>query len=303
MSRNGSGTMSIPNTMTAGTTITAAPHNQNYSDIASELTNSLALDGQSTMAGQLKAAAGTVALPGIAFGSDTDSGIYRIGANNMGVALGGSKVIDIASTGATVTGTVDATTIKQGGFSLIPAGLMSDYAGSTAPDGWLLCDGTEYSQATYAALYSAIGSTYNTGGETSGYFRVPDAKGRVTAGKEASATRLTTAGSGIDGATLGAAGGAQTVTISQANLPSYNLVASGLTVAGTVTSSLQARDYQYQKSTTAGTGGSSGMLTAIDSPVTFDFSGSASGNVPSGGSGTAVNKVQPTLVVNKIIKY
>lgn len=55
---------------------------------------------------------GTVALPSVTFTSDTDSGIYRIGANNIGVGVNGTKVLDVATTGLGVTGivTVSSTT-------------------------------------------------------------------------------------------------------------------------------------------------------------------------------------------------
>lgn len=108
MARNGSGTHSVPNSFTAGTTITAAPHNANWADISAEITNSLALDGQSSMSGQFKSSNGTVAAPGIAFASDLDSGWYRIGANNVGLALGGTKVLDASATGLDITGTLSA---------------------------------------------------------------------------------------------------------------------------------------------------------------------------------------------------
>lgn len=49
---------------------------------------------------------GAVGAPTYSFVSDTDSGIYRIGANNIGVAVNGAKVLDIATTGTTTTGTV-----------------------------------------------------------------------------------------------------------------------------------------------------------------------------------------------------
>lgn len=60
-----------------------------------------------------------------------------------------------------------------------PVGSIVPFAGSTVPDGWLLCDGSEKSQSTYADLYSAIGTTYNSGysSTTSGYFRLPDLRG------------------------------------------------------------------------------------------------------------------------------
>jgi hypothetical protein len=53
-------------------------------------------------------AAGTVSLPSIYFSTNTTSGLYQIGANNIGVAISAAKVLDIASTGLTVTG--DTTT-------------------------------------------------------------------------------------------------------------------------------------------------------------------------------------------------
>jgi hypothetical protein len=58
---------------------------------------------------------GTVGAPSVAFTSDTDSGIYRIGANNIGVAVNGAKVVDIAATGASVTGTFSASTTVTAG--------------------------------------------------------------------------------------------------------------------------------------------------------------------------------------------
>lgn len=47
---------------------------------------------------------GTVSAPGISFTSDPDNGLYRIGANNVGFAAGGSKIVDFATTGITITG-------------------------------------------------------------------------------------------------------------------------------------------------------------------------------------------------------
>jgi hypothetical protein len=108
MARNGSGTFSKVNTFVAGNTITAAGHNQNWDDLVSEMTNSVAADGQTTITGALKGANGTVALPAYSFASDLNSGVYRIGADNIGVAVNGTKILDVATTGLTVTGTLTA---------------------------------------------------------------------------------------------------------------------------------------------------------------------------------------------------
>jgi hypothetical protein len=106
MARNGSGTYTVVNTFVSGNPITAAGHNQNWSDLASEMTNSVAVDGQSTMTGQLKASTGTAAAPSYTFSGDLNCGFYRIGADNIGAACAGAKVLDVSATGLGVTGTL-----------------------------------------------------------------------------------------------------------------------------------------------------------------------------------------------------
>jgi microcystin-dependent protein len=91
-----------------------------------------------------------------------------------------------------------------------PPGSLMPYAGSSAPTGWLICDGSAVSRTTYADLFTAIGTTYGAG-DGSTTFNLPDLGGRVVAGKEATATRLTAALAGFNGNTLGAAGGDQRV--------------------------------------------------------------------------------------------
>jgi microcystin-dependent protein len=55
-------------------------------------------------------------------------------------------------------------------------------ARTTAQAGWLLCSGQVVSQTTYAALFAAIGTAFNTGGEAIGTFRLPDFRGRFPLG-------------------------------------------------------------------------------------------------------------------------
>lgn len=55
---------------------------------------------------------GTVSLPSIGFSSDPDNGFYRIGANNYGASVAGSKVVDYATSGITITGALSSTTQK-----------------------------------------------------------------------------------------------------------------------------------------------------------------------------------------------
>lgn len=65
-------------------------------------------------------------------------------------------------------------------------GTMQMYAGSSAPTGWLFCDGSAVSRTTYSALYNVIGTTYGTG-DGSTTFNLPDLRGRVPIGVNNSA--------------------------------------------------------------------------------------------------------------------
>lgn len=88
-----------------------------------------------------------------------------------------------------------------------PAGIVMPFAGSVAPQGYLLCDGSAVSRSTYATLFAVIGTTYGTG-DGSTTFNVPDISGRVVIGP--SSTHL-----------LGSTGGSETVTLLEAELPAH----------------------------------------------------------------------------------
>ena len=61
------------------------------------------------------------------------------------------------------------------------AGLVQWYAGNTPPTGWLECNGNAVSRTTYAALFSAIGTTYGVG-DGSTTFNLPDLRGEFVRG-------------------------------------------------------------------------------------------------------------------------
>lgn len=287
MARNGSGTYSRVNTFIAGATITAAGHNQNWADLENEMTNSVAADGQTTMTGPLKAANGSVAAPSITFGSDQDTGFYRKSANVMGVVVGGTEVGVIGSTGFV-------------GLGSVPIGSVQDFAGATAPTGWLLCYGQSLLRADYPDLFTAIGTAHGAADAT--HFSLPDYRGRVGAGKGdmggSDAGRLTSTYFGAPGTTLGSVGGLESHTLTTAQLAvhSHNVLdpnhthtaSSGTVFAGT-------------GATGVGTGGSGPGGSATDMSG-FTTSSAATGiTIQNNGSGNAHNNVQPTIVVNKII--
>lgn len=43
-----------------------------------------------------------------------------------------------------------------------PVGMVTPFAGANAPEGWLICDGSEVSMTQYKALYDVIGDLYGT---------------------------------------------------------------------------------------------------------------------------------------------
>lgn len=60
---------------------------------------------------------------------------------------------------------------------LTPTGMISPFAGSTAPDNWLLCDGANVSRTDYSRLFDLIGTTYGSG-DGSTTFTLPDLRSR-----------------------------------------------------------------------------------------------------------------------------
>jgi microcystin-dependent protein len=59
-----------------------------------------------------------------------------------------------------------------------PVGTVVSYAGSAAPQGWLVADGSAVSRTAYSELFAAIGTTYGAG-DGSTTFTLPDLRGRV----------------------------------------------------------------------------------------------------------------------------
>jgi microcystin-dependent protein len=103
-----------------------------------------------------------------------------------------------------------------------PTGALTAFAGSSAPTGWLLCYGQAVSRATYAALFSVVGTTYGSG-DGSTTFNIPDMRGRVPVALDnmggTDADRLTVAN------TLGDTGGKEKHLLLVAEMPSHSHLA------------------------------------------------------------------------------
>jgi len=208
-----------------------------------------------------------------------------------------------------------------GSGSIVPTGSVFDFAGATAPAGYLLCQGQLVSRTTYANLFLAIGTLYGAG-DGSTTFAVPDLGGRVTAGKEVTATRLTSAISGVDGATLGSAGGDQRQQSHTHGAGSFttadhlhgvgslgtgghahtgaglvgNNLANGTSRAVGTADGVNSGYFQDVSIGAVGNLGISGATGAADRAL------GVAGTSSSTGSGGSQN-VPPTIVMNKIIKF
>lgn len=186
----------------------------------------------------------------------------------------------------------------------IPLAASMDYWGLTTPSSaFAFPTGQAISRTTYAALFALIGTTYG-GGDGSTTFNLPDVRGRVVAGKDdmngTSANRLTAADDGLNGDTLGAAGGGETQVLETANLPPY-------TPAGTITngaitsSSFYARDLSAPQASIDGGPYWHGLANQIITPTITQAASTFAGTAQ-GGTSSAFGVVQPTIIANKIMR-
>lgn len=94
MPRNASGVYSLPDApVVTLTTITSSDENTTRNDISTELTSSLDRSGRGAMLAELRIVDGVIATPGLAFGSDVNTGIYRVSNDVWAAVCGGVEVI------------------------------------------------------------------------------------------------------------------------------------------------------------------------------------------------------------------
>ena len=179
--------------------------------------------------------------------------------------------------GAVTSAKLDTTAIS----AIMPTGSVIPFAGSVLPGNsgdWLFCDGSAQNQqvgGVNTALFNVIGTTYGGSATT---FLLPDLRGRVVAGKDdmggISQNRLTTAKSGINGDNLGATGGLEDHTLTIAEMPAHT------------------HDSGFSVNSDSTSGGDS----------VYRPPGGSGVNTGSTGNGNAHNNVQPTIILNYIIK-
>ena len=194
----------------------------------------------------------------------------------------------------------------------VPVGSMQAFAGSSAPTGWLLCDGTTASRTTYSNLFSVIGTTYGVG-DGSTTFGLPDMRGRVPMGagtgnqQNASGSGAITGGTAMTPRTAGAFGGEETHLLSSAEIPAHSHPVSDAGHTHTIRVNSFAGDLQIALNN-AGDGsfysvsdsGTDGNNSARVLYNTTNTTGLTVSNNTGGGGRHAV--VSPFVVLNYIIK-
>jgi microcystin-dependent protein len=222
--------------------------------------------------------------------------------------------------GVTAWSSLQGISIASGGGV---SGIISQFAGATAPPGYLLCDGTAVSRTTYSSLFTTIGIAYGAGNGTT-TFNLPNLQNRIPVGK----------GSDAEFDTLGETGGFKDVTLTSAQIPAHshantlgsNTVASsghahgpGSYAAAIGATNDNIGAIGYQASFVRGGGPGQSTYTVLGSgtgaqnfnhytPV-YGASDGPNGtttvtisNVNNTGGGGAHTNLQPYIVVNYIIK-
>jgi microcystin-dependent protein len=278
-----------------GTTIQVSQHNPTFQDVAAALTARLSRDGTAAMTGSIQFAPGTVNAPGAVFSTDIMSGFYKT-LTGIGVSIGGVKVAEFLPGGV-----VGAREVGE----LVP------FTGSAAPSAlWLLPFGQTVSRMTFAALWAfaqieiAAGSTLYNNGDGSTTFGIVDMRGRLPVGWDSmggtAAGRVTTAGSGVNGAVLGSPGGSQGYALLRSDLPNVAPTFTG--TPGTAISTNSGLLVNTSQTSAQGGGGEPVFIGNVIGTLSSTFTPagtvqSLNGNVTQ----TLTNNMPPVVVTNCIL--
>lgn len=206
-----------------------------------------------------------------------------------------------------------------------PVGEITMWGTTTAPTGWLICDGSAISRTTYAGLFALIGTTFGVG-DGSTTFNLPNLKGRVPVGRDSADT---------DWDVLGETRGSKTHTLTISEMPSHTHIQNShnhsqsahnhiLYAIATSTDGSHRHEFSdtggatAQRSTSSPTASTATNTNAVDyteyagthshtvTGITVDTTATniaeTATNQNAGGDG-AHNNIQPSIVLNFIIRH
>lgn len=261
MPRNSSGVYSPPSGTLAvtGQAISSTAYNSFVADLVSALTASVNTSGTAAMVASL----------------------------NMGANTIQSVATPVNSTDAANKAYTDA---------LMPSGSVIMFAGSTAPTGFVLCQGQALSRTAEASLFAAIGTAYGSG-DGSTTFNVPNFQTFLPVGVGSHSGNTTR--------NLGDTGGEETHLLVTAEMPSHAHTDSGHTHTDSGHTH-PPYGYQFAETNGAGQGLTLGYGETFASATTTGTGAAniqtSTANIQATGGGGAHNNMPPYLAINFIIK-
>jgi len=184
-------------------------------------------------------------------------------------------------TSADITdGIITAAKLAPGAVEGVTTGLIIPWSSSTAPTGFLECDGSSVSTTTYAALFAVVGYVYGGSGAS---FNLPDLRDRTAVHKSGTKSFATTGGANTVTPTGNITGSTGSTTLTTQQIPSHTHCSS---VSGTTYAFCRSPSGNINNMVSGSTGGGQ----SHDHTLSANF------------VGTANSVLQPYLTLMYIIK-
>ena len=127
--------------------------------------------------------------------STSPTGPYSVQVETSGAVTVASSATFNATGSYSILASSGVSAGRFFGLGAVPVGAIVGWSTTTAPAGWLLCDGSTVSRTGYSELFNLISTTFGSG-DGSTNFNLPDMRQRFPLGKAASGTGSTFAGTG-----------------------------------------------------------------------------------------------------------